>query len=445
VLSSRRARRVPCTRVTRNPLFESDAYRVSATRVHSATSAASRRTPFKMPEKFEISFFSPKCKSRSWHYSCTLTLSEMTPAACGCGFLAPRTPGRARFDALCLRLRDVGGAGAARVYTHALDRLLQSQGLSGRAGEGAVAAAGAAGDGGGDGAFDGVATAAAAVVDIAWEKLHTGDWKDVDVAWRELYVLGAILRVSADTEGVEGASTRTGRRQAARAKAGHGASPAAGSMTPAEALRALDMAALLGGPGFREELEGAIARAQATVTRAFNDADDDRGRVAAEGARRASKRRRREASDDEGRKTKCRGASSEQPRNGYLEGEATVGGANADDESESDAEEHWRLGGEGDNAYSDDAGNTREGGSESGIFPPGSLAAGAHPSRSPVWHLASPPSLESFYCDHMSAGDGGSGVPVLISGAMSHWPALQRWRVGHLPLVRARSGCRLWG
>lgn len=330
-----------------------------------------------------------------------------------CGFLAQCTPGRTRLDALCLRLRDLGGASVARTFTHALDRLLKAQDSSssperwekasgihgerrkgGEAG-GEVAAAAVGGEAGvangrdRDGAFREAAAAAKVVVDVAWEKLHTGDWKDADEAWRELYVLGALLRVSATLKLAERASSPTetavgDTRQGAPGAAG--AAGAAGPMTPAEALRALDMAALLGGPQFREELEAAIARVQATVTRGDleNDADDD---------------------------------------------DAHDGGGS------------WRLGddGGGGGGESVDEGGTRA----ASVLPPGSLltaaaAATEHFPGGPVPRLDSPPSLETFYCDHMIAGENGCGAPVVICGAMSHWPALRRWRVGRRGLRRRR-------
>jgi hypothetical protein len=322
---------------------------------------------------------------------------------CSCAFLAVGAPGRARLDALCLRLYAVGGASAARTLTHALDRLLRLQdeegggGTSehrneeGEGGEGTGAAvpaaaaddgrdlagafseaAAAANDDGRDGAaFISVAAAARVVVDVAWEKLHTGDWKDVDVAWRELYVLGAMLRVSAELQLAEV------------------------TLTPAEALKALDMAALLGGPGaFRDELEGAIARVQAAVTRELDDGERRR--------RRGKRPRGGECAEDEA---------------------AAFGAEDEDGEGDGEREEgSWRLGGDGDGGDGDESGGDggcfQSGGTS--VLPPGSLAAaGAHSGlRGPVPHLASPPSLEAFYCNHMLAGAGGCGAPVVIAGAM---------------------------
>ena len=36
------------------------------------------------------------------------------------------------------------------------------------------------------------ASTAAILTDAAWEKLHTGDWKDAEPAWRDLYALATL-------------------------------------------------------------------------------------------------------------------------------------------------------------------------------------------------------------------------------------------------------------
>ena len=341
-----------------------------------------------------------------------------------CEFLARGAPGRARLTALCIRLRDVGGASAARALTHALDRLLLklqqdddaswSRSTRHRREEGDAAVGAGAGAGAGaandeprrrpaedDGAaaaaaaaaFGDVAGTAKVVLDVAWEKLHTGDWKDVDVAWRELYVLGAMLRVSAAAAAATAAAESNrgaAGDEAAGSGAGAGATGADTMMTPAEALRALDMAALLGGPAFRDELEDAVERAQAAATAAAT----------------ATRRELDDGADDDGEGDGDREADKGRPS--------------------------WRLGGDEDgdesgNGDGDGDGNDGDpGGFVSSPLPPGSLSSGAPSLRAPVPRLDIPPSLESFYCNHMIAGEGGCGVPVVISGAMSHWPALRR-------------------
>lgn len=308
-----------------------------------------------------------------------------SPSMRPCDFLAPGAPARSRLDALCAKLHALGGAGPARLLTSALDRRFgdNERRRAARDGEGR----GSEPDDRDEGerwmrAEDARAAAAAAdvLVDAAWEKLHAGDWKDVDDGWRELYVLGVLLKV--DTAWRE---ARKGRNaQTTQTAAGKSVTP---RMSRTEALRSLDVAALLGGPAFRDELEAAITAVQEWTT------DPD---VVRDGnVRRSSKR----------------------PRDG---------------------EKGWRLGSWG----KDGDGNLEDAPPPiaSTSLPPGSLSEGASPLRSPVKHLEVPPSLESFYCNHMVAGERGCGVPVLLAGAASHWPALQRWR--DPDYLRQVTGCR---
>ena len=144
-----------------------------------------------------------------------------------CAFVAPGAPGHARLSTLRERLRSVGGASAERTLTLVLDRLerdARPERVPPRP------------DGDASEARRSVTRACGVLVDLAWEKLHTGDWKDVDEAWRDLYVMAAMA--AADARG--------------------GFAPA----RAAETLAALDRASLLGGPTFRDELERAIASAQ---------------------------------------------------------------------------------------------------------------------------------------------------------------------------------------
>ena len=92
-------------------------------------------------------------------------------------FLAPDSPGRARLDRLGDALRDAGGASCARMLTRAVDRLLR--------------------EGSDPEARRDAACTAATLSDAAWEKLHTGDWKDAESAWRDVYALAALVRVVA--------------------------------------------------------------------------------------------------------------------------------------------------------------------------------------------------------------------------------------------------------
>ena len=193
-----------------------------------------------------------------------------------------------RLEALWVGLRAAGGMSVARLLLSALTKDAQG----------------------------GAATAA---LHACWEKLHTGDWKDVAVAWRDAYSLATIVQLSQG-------------REPADAKA---------------SMRALDVAALVGGPAFRDEVDRAID--------AFQKALD---------AQRPQKKRR---CADEGA-----------PDSPLLLGEPPEGGAPT--------------------------------------LPPGSGIGG-------IAHAELPP-LESFLTEHMA----GEGVPLIITGLVSTWPAAQRWR-----------------
>ena len=117
----------------------------------------------------------------------------------------------ARLEALWAGLRAAGGLAVARLLQSALTSEVESRG------------------------------SAAAASHACWEKLHTGDWKDVALAWRDAYSLAALLQLSCD--------------------ASQGGAPADAHAS----LRALDIAALVGGPAFRDEVDQAIELAQAAL------------------------------------------------------------------------------------------------------------------------------------------------------------------------------------
>ena len=154
----------------------------------------------------------------------------------------------------------------------------------------------------------------------AWEKLHTGDWKDVAGAWRDAYTLAALLQRA------------------------HG--------TP-DALRALDLATLVGGAAFRPELE--------------------RAAEAAAQQERANLKRRR----------KGEGGDSVDSVDAALRAAPPLG-------------------------------TPPPGGLLT--LPPGAGAGGV--ARAEL------PSLEAFATEQMA----GVGQPLLLTGLLSDWPALQLWR-----------------
>lgn len=144
-----------------------------------------------------------------------------------CAFVAPGAPGRVQLESLRDRLVAVGGKSAVRMLFMALDNL-------------ETAHIGNCVDS--ESVFPKIRHSCQVLVDLAWEKLHTGDWKDVDEAWRDLFVIASLAKVDALSEKDK-------------------------SALPRETLKGLDVASLLGGPTFRVELEDAIARAQLEITK----------------------------------------------------------------------------------------------------------------------------------------------------------------------------------
>lgn len=125
-----------------------------------------------------------------------------------------------------------------------------------------------------------------ALVQAAWEKLHTGTWKDVHMAWRDLYSLGCLLHslsslisLDADVNVAVGESkTPHASNQPLQAdlvdsvagecmaEARHPARSseyvAAEQDALAAAMRDLDLAAIMGGLRFRPCVDAAIQLVQ---------------------------------------------------------------------------------------------------------------------------------------------------------------------------------------
>ena len=115
-----------------------------------------------------------------------------------------------------------------------------------------------------------------AVSAALWEKLHSGHWSSVPVAWRDGYAAACVLSASLELQGVCG-------------KLGPGASLSPSDSGGADsaprkeerALRQLDMAALMGGPLLRPWVDAA---ASALAERVGADVSSrKRGRGAAQG------------------------------------------------------------------------------------------------------------------------------------------------------------------
>lgn len=138
----------------------------------------------------------------------------------------------------------------------------------------AAAAAAAAASAHGSGSGTGRSRLAEAVQQVAWEKLHSGDWHTVAVVWRDAYAAACILAAAAGLPGGGEApgGSQPGTGQAAgqqhgeaaatsEAAAAQGAAPAEAAALAA-ALWHLDMAAIMGGALLRPLVDSLIHRQQ---------------------------------------------------------------------------------------------------------------------------------------------------------------------------------------
>eukprot|EP00887_Chlorella_sp_A99_P001766 scaffold19.g1766.t1 len=227
-----------------------------------------------------------------------------------------------------------------------------------------------------------------------WEKLHSGSWHEVGLSWRDAYSAACILaaaaadcslvqcRGSVAERGLEGAA-------AAEGPAERGAAGGAGAAADraAEALRHLDMAAMMGGPLLRPAVEPLIDGLQQRWQGLQEQLEAARG-----GPRQQAQQRPSTApfEEDEQLPKRAKGGAGP-PAPHVAPGPAPAangsGGAGA-----------WPGAG--------------------GIaLPPGSLGP-----RGTLLSAEELPSLEAFWRDYMSPQQ-----PCMITGAMEDWPAVQRW------------------
>lgn len=304
-----------------------------------------------------------------------------------CAFVAPGAPGHARLSTLRERLRSVGGGSAERTLTLVLDRLerdARPERVPPRP------------DGDASEARRSVTRACGVLVDLAWEKLHTGDWKDVDEAWRDLYVVAAMA--AADARG--------------------GFAPA----RAAETLAALDRASLLGGPTFRDELERAIVSAQEALAGL---------QTAPSGAKRPRKKKRARALGDDARDDvvaalppgslgePSRASSSVKTR------ERESLHATVDDARLCCSQLHA-------NAEEEEISEKQP---SSVVINRASRLRRLAALRSPIATFAAPPTLERFLTSAMAPG-----APAVLKGLARAWPALAKWR--DPAYLRAVAGAR---
>ncbi|KXZ43695.1 hypothetical protein GPECTOR_83g307 [Gonium pectorale] len=283
----------------------------------------------------------------------------------------------------------------------------------------AVAAAAAVGASGAAAASDALSLAAA-LVELCWEKLHLGYWKDVALAWRNGYGLACLVDVTLrlmlplrppDPSSQEppasatsaaagrGPDTDTGRVPAP--SGAHSAAPGPATAAPSppplpllrRCLRQLDLGLMMGGPLWRQAAQGLVDRLHEAAAAA---------EAAAPGAAGAAPGRE--------------GARAGAPPLEDGTGGGRDGSAGMDDLGEPAAAPPAKRQCLQATAAAADGGAAGGGGVR---LPPGSLG-GPPGCRVPACEA---PGLEEFLLEYM-----GTGEPVVVTGAMEHWPALSRWQ-----------------
>eukprot|EP00897_Mesotaenium_endlicherianum_P010889 jgi/Mesen1/9829/ME000007S09884 len=312
--------------------------------------------------------------------------------------------------------------------------------------------------------------------EMAWEALHTGPWRSVDVAWRDAYALSGLIL--ADVQRARGELEK--------------------------AMRALDIAALMGGPLYRPRIDKAmtavanlLSEQRQTLQSCTSPPDQEdltrgegtpsQGSAAEVNASAASRNgngiaqgcfvdckqgacsqeteqhlapmrgrmsgprvvRRKVMGVSEGamgrpqdegscglaEPTATRPGAGEALARRAMEGAGPEMGAGA----AAPAGSFRKLPPPGDDARTGASGlRSQEGQVEGGEvasmaqavpgLPPGSFHGGLVKRKEL-------PSLEDFLCDHMLPG-----VPVIITGGMSLWPAMDRWQ--SLKYLKRVAGAR---
>eukprot|EP00878_Enallax_costatus_P033099 GHUV01036486.1.p1 GENE.GHUV01036486.1~~GHUV01036486.1.p1 ORF type:complete len:470 (+),score=171.44 GHUV01036486.1:702-2111(+) len=304
--------------------------------------------------------------------------------------------------------------------------------------------------------------AADALQELCWEKLHTGHWMDVHVAWRDAYTLYTILAVTAklalaavssvDSPPAAAAAGGRGGGRSALAEASvagqsaagqqqgrqhlgglHAAFKAADPSTDPQlksqqkqqqllsgALKQLDLAAMMGGLRFRPLLNHCI-----TITdHALQQCMQLTSTAAGDNSHRTD------------RQTSTTAAAEDNQAAGRVAG---TDGSDAQAAAVDPAEPPKRQ--RTADCMAAAAATAAGAGSSAGSLeeqqqevplPPGSLTA-----ASAVVPVELCPSIEQFLMKYMLA-DGGP-KPVVIRGAMQHWPALTKWQdTGYLSRVAGR-------
>ena len=262
-----------------------------------------------------------------------------------------------------------------------------------------AAGSGGTSSGGSGGTSAGLCRLAEAVQQVAWEKLHSGDWHTVAVVWRDAYAAACILAAAAglpgsgEVSGGDQQSGRDGQDSAAPAAeagpaqaAGQGAAAAEASALAA-ALWHLDMAAIMGGPLLRLLVELLIQRLQRRWQQLHGAA----------ACRPPGKQQAEAQAAIEGVE-----GGGEQPAKRQRRG----GGSGVASAAASAAGGGWAA---------ETAAAAAVRAADAVLLPPGSLG----PRGTPV-ATAELPSLEAFWRDYMS-----TDTPVVISGECGSAPLRQ--------------------
>lgn len=306
-----------------------------------------------------------------------------------------------------------GGPTVAALLQRATAGLLAGfQGSSCNGGSSRVAAVSPGSSSGGGGS----ARLAQAVQQVVWEKLHTGDWHAVGVVWRDTYAAACILSAAAGLPGEGSSSSRqekdqhqhaehTAEAAAQATRAGSSAVAALGAAGLAteeaaalsSALWHLDMAAIMGGGLLRRRVDALIASLQRrwqklhAAAAAASQRQQQRQQLSGPAGEPAAKRQRVG--------TAAAGGEDEEDGSRGAEGSSREGSIRAFHEQR------------------EAAAVAAAAAADAVFLPPWSLG----PRGSPI-ATAHLPSLETFWRDYMSRD-----TPVVISGAMEDWPALERW------------------
>lgn len=248
--------------------------------------------------------------------------------------------------------------------------------------------------------------------DLAWEKLHTGNWKSVSPVWRDLFSYACLVAALMHLQQLDPSSHEACALIMSEGGSGTEAAscnkPIADSLhkAVATAMHELDMAAIMGGPLFTAEIDSLIRAVQSLhqqsldpfvahtpVKRRFDDISSSD----------------RPDSCCKQRKASVHRSQTEQQTTDNLPGKVRVA----------------RFAHHGDNGDAAQQ-QVQQLAEASALLPPGSLLP--HCARVPSEQL---PSMERFLVQYMLVQD--KGQPVVITGAMSGWPALSRWQdLGYL-------------